>query len=294
MEKITFFKRLKIALIDLEEYVKFLGEKFSKSIFFILKISLILSIIFSISNIAYVFYKYNSISNFIQTKVPDFSIVDGKLEIAEQDKESKEKHDALEVMEEIDDYIDLKIVNDGYNRDSFIKDINDNLGYIIVTSFLGIFLANLIELIVFWLFNAIMTSIVGELLLLMSRIKMKYRYVYAMSIYASTLSMILTVIYSIIRMYFDIYIDIFDYIYIIISYIYITAVILMIRAELIKQQIEIIKIVAEKKEKKLEETKEDNQEEKNKKEDKDEEKKENKKDKDKGSDDLDDEPGETC
>ena len=232
MEKITFFKRLKIALIDLEEYVKFLGEKFSKSIFFVLKISLLLAVIFSVSNIGYIFYKYKSVSNFITSTVPDFSVVDGKLQINEEDKKSKEKKDALTVMEEIDDNIDLKIVNDGYNRDNFIKDINDNLMYILITAFLGILLANFLEISIFWLFNAIMTSIVGELLLLMSRIKMKYRYVYAMSIYASTLSMILTVIYSIIRMYFDIYIDIFDYIYIIISYIYITAVILMIREKI--------------------------------------------------------------
>lgn len=287
VKKITFFKRLKIALIDLEEYVKFLGERFSKAIGFVLKISILLAFIFSIANIAYFFINYQSVENFIADTVPEFSIQDGKIEINDQEEITDEKKETIQMMEQFNQNANLFMIEDGYNRDSLVQDVRNHLGYIIFIGFLGIFLANFIDLVVFWLLNAIMTSVIGEIILLMSRIKMRYSSVYAMSIYASTLSMILTVIYSIARLYFNVYIDIFDYLYMIISYIYITAVILMIRAELIKQQIEIIKIVSQKKQDKKEkeeipETKEEK---------KREEEKEEKKEKDKNpSDDNLEEP----
>ena len=270
VKKITFFKRLKIALIDLEEYVKFLGERFSKAIGFVFKISILLAFIFSIANIAYFFINYQSVESFIADTVPEFSIQEGKIEINNQEKMTDEKKETVQMMEQFNQSANLFMIEDGYNRDRLAQDIRNNLGYIIFIAFLGIFLANFIDLVVFWLLNAIMTSVIGEIILLMSRIKMRYSSVYAISIYASTLSMILTVIYSIARLYFNVYIDIFDYLYMIISYIYITAVILMIRAELIKQQIEIIKIVSQKKQDKKEKEEIPEKKEEKKKEDKEE------------------------
>lgn len=103
-----------------------------------------------------------------------------------------------------------------------------------------------------------------------------------LSIYASTLSTILTVVYSICRMCFGVYIDVFDVLYMIISYIYITAVILLIRAELIKKQVEVIRIINQKRESEkkqsiddnVKEEKEEKKEDKEHKEDKEDEKKE--------------------
>ena len=74
------------------------------------------------------------------------------------------------------------------------------------------------------------------------RIKMKYSKLFTLSIYASTLSVILTVIYTMLNAFAGVYIDMFDYLSILIAYIYITAVIYMIRSDLIKQQIELIRI----------------------------------------------------
>ena len=105
IEKITFFKRLKISLLDLEEYIKFLGEKFSKSVFYVFKVAFILSIIFSIANIAYIFIKYDSVENYIKEKVPEFSIVDGKIVIDEDE--------LLEALKKGD--ITQEDFNDAYN-----------------------------------------------------------------------------------------------------------------------------------------------------------------------------------
>ena len=71
---------------------------------------------------------------------------------------------------------------------------------------------------------------------------MKYSKLFTLSIYASTLSVILTVIYTMLNAFAGVYIDMFDYLSILIAYIYITAVIYMIRSDLIKQQIELIRI----------------------------------------------------
>ena len=114
------------------------------------------------------------------------------------------------------------------------------------------------------------------------KIKMKYSKLYALSIYASTLSVILTIIYNMLNNLAGIYIDIFDYLTMLISYIYITAVIYMIRSDLVKQQIELIKIATvqaqvkeqlerEQKEKQEEKKQEDNEEKKDNKNKKDDE-----------------------
>ena len=71
---------------------------------------------------------------------------------------------------------------------------------------------------------------------------MKYSKLFTLSIYASTLSIILTVIYTMLNAFCGVYIEMFDYLSILIAYIYITAVIYMIRSDLIKQQIELIRI----------------------------------------------------
>ena len=246
VEKVNFFNRLKIALIDLEKYVVFLGERFSKSVLFVFEISFLLAILFATANISYVFIKYNSVENYISEVVPDFSIIEGKIEIIENENKDDINKEVVSIIEQLNENMDFNIVKDGYNKSDFINDVNNNLRYIIIGTFISILIANFMELSIFWFINSIMTAIVGEIILWVTRIKMRFSSIYMLSIYATTLSTILTVVYSIARMYFNVYIDIFDYLYMIISYIYITAVILMIRTELIKHHIEIIKIIENK------------------------------------------------
>ena len=68
---------------------------------------------------------------------------------------------------------------------------------------------------------------------------MKFKSVYAMSLHAITLSVILNAIYLVVNTFTGFYIKYFDVMYTTISYIYIVTAILSIRQDLIKQQIEI-------------------------------------------------------
>ena len=83
---------------------------------------------------------------------------------------------------------------------------------------------------------------IGWLVLSFSRLKMRYSKLFALSIYASTLTTVISVIYILLNSFFGIYIEVFDYLSMLIAYIYITAVIYMIKSDLIKQQMELIRI----------------------------------------------------
>ena len=117
---------------------------------------------------------------------------------------------------------------------------------------------------------------------------MKFSKLYAMSIYASTLSMILTVFYNILTNHFNINIDSFEFLSMLIAYIYITAVIYMIRSDLIKQQLELIQIA--KVQAKVKEQMDKEKEEKKEQEDKKEKEKDNDKEEKPVDVDTNDEP----
>ena len=68
VQKLNFFKRIRIALIDFEKYIHFLAEGFSKCVLFVLGVSILLSVIFAASNIAFIFIRYNSLENYIKER----------------------------------------------------------------------------------------------------------------------------------------------------------------------------------------------------------------------------------
>lgn len=241
--KLNLFKRLKIALIDLEDYMLFLPEKLSKTIGFVLIMSIILGCLLTGSEMINIYSKYGTIGNYISKSLPDFSYSNGDLIVNDS------KIVDAELEKEIEDVLkDNGMTNNEFNKQELVNIVN-NLpiqSYVIGIVFYTIF--NMLDIFIYWLMTALLIVILAHLLLFFSRIKMKFRAVYTISIYASTLSIILTVLYTILNTCFDIYIDIFDYIFILIAYIYVSAVILLIKSELIKQQLELIKIVKVQKE----------------------------------------------
>ncbi|MBR3152530.1 MAG: DUF1189 family protein [Clostridia bacterium] len=160
MEKITFLKRIKISLIGLEEYIKFLGERFSKCVFYVFIMSIILSIIFSIVSISYIFLQYNSIENYIEERVPEFSVIEGKIVVDEEEKELDDKKNSVLVINQMNESMDFNFAEDGYNKKDLINDVSENLKSIIISCFIGIMLANFIEVTIFWFVNSILTSII--------------------------------------------------------------------------------------------------------------------------------------
>ena len=75
------------------------------------------------------------------------------------------------------------------------------------------------------------------------RISMNLKHCFNISIYALTLSIILSMLYNVAYIMLGFYTEYFRLVYLLISYVYVVAVILMIKSDLIKQQIELTKIV---------------------------------------------------
>lgn len=241
-KKIGFFKRFKMAIFELENYIDFLNEKLSKSLIFSLKLVILLSFIMAISNAIYVYAKYNSPDNYLSEVIPEFTYENSELKIDENETKSDEKKQIAQVMKQVVPSVTNILGNGTYTKADLIHYVQENQKTIVGFGVTAIFIENILDMYIMWLMVAILTSFIGWIALVFLRIKMKYSKLFTLSIYASTLSVILTVIYTMLNAFAGVYIDMFDYLSILIAYIYITAVIYMIRSDLIKQQIELIRI----------------------------------------------------
>ena len=154
--------------------------------------------------------------------------------------------------------------------------------YIIISLIIFVYL--FISFLIQFMIDILILSVLGFLFSRLVRLKLKFKSIFNISIYAITLPIILYLIYGIANLYTGFTIRYFEIAYNAISYIYVVTAILIIRNDLIKQQIEVGKIVKEemklREEKKLEEEekqKEENKPKKDKtKKQKEEDKKENK------------------
>ncbi len=276
-KKINFFKRLKMAIFQLENYIEFINERLYKAIGFCIKMTIVCSIIIVISNAIFIYKKYGSPTKYVDNMVPNFSYEENDLKIDEKDaKSSENKEMVATVMKKIKPSLVTVLGDSSYNKALLIKDIEANERQVIIIAGVAIFLESLIEIFSFWIIVAIMTSVIGWLVLSFSRLKMRYSKLFALSIYASTLTTVISVIYILLNSFFGIYIEVFDYLSMLIAYIYITAVIYMIKSDLIKQQMELIRIATVQAKVKEQLKEEDNKdtEEKEKKDNKDGDKKE--------------------
>lgn len=241
-KKIGFFKRFKMAIFELENYIDFLNEKLSKSLVFSLKLVVLLSLIMAISNVIFVYAKYHSPDNYLNEVIPEFTYENSELKIDENETKSDEKKQIAQVMKQVVPSVTNILGNGTYTKADLIHYVQENQKTIVGFGVTAIFIENILDMYIMWLMVAILTSFIGWIALIFLRIKMKYSKLFTLSIYASTLSIILTVIYTMLNAFCGVYIEMFDYLSILIAYIYITAVIYMIRSDLIKQQIELIRI----------------------------------------------------
>ena len=241
-KKIGFFKRFKMAIFELENYIEFLNEKLSKSLVFSLKLVVLLSLIMAISNVIFVYAKYHSPDNYLNEVIPEFTYENSELKIDENETKSDEKKQIAQVMKQVVPSVTNILGNGTYTKADLIHYVQENQKTIVGFGVTAIFIENILDMYIMWLMVAILTSFIGWIALIFLRIKMKYSKLFTLSIYASTLSIILTVIYTMLNAFCGVYIEMFDYLSILIAYIYITAVIYMIRSDLIKQQIELIRI----------------------------------------------------
>ncbi len=274
-KKIGFFKRLKMAIFELENYIQFISEKSGKAIFYSLKLVIILSFIIVAANAIFVYAKYNNPTNYLDNIVPNFVYQDSKLEIDKNDLTTDEKKATAEVMKQLSPSIKEIFSGQTYSKTDLMQYVQENERNIVIIGVAVVFIEEIFDLFIFWIMIAILTSFIGWIVLKFLRIKMKYSRLYALSTYASTLSIILTVIYTMLNTFFGVYIDVFDYLSMLISYIYITAVIYMIKSDLIKQQLELIRIATVQAQVKEQLEKEKEEEEKRKKQEEPKDEKEN-------------------
>jgi len=274
-KKIGFFKRLKMAIFELENYIQFISEKSGKAIFYSLKLVIILSFIIVAANAIFVYVKYNNPTNYLDNIVPNFVYQDSKLEIDKNDLTTDEKKATAEVMKQLSPSIKEIFSGQTYSKTDLMQYVQENERNIVIIGVAVVFIEGIFDLFIFWIMIAILTSFIGWIVLKFLRIKMKYSRLYALSTYASTLSIILTVIYTMLNTFFGVYIDVFDYLSMLISYIYITAVIYMIKSDLIKQQLELIRIATVQAQVKEQLEKEKEEEEKRKKQEEPKDEKEN-------------------
>lgn len=316
-KKIPFFKRLKNAITNFDEYQKFSQEKLGTAIRYFLKLMLIFSILISGFLTARMYKEIETIKTSFAEECPDFRIENNTLLIEGENKKyekdigyetlglivDSENTDLTEeqngqyqriiafykdrmVMKTMDTktsmtYEDIsKNQNiNGLSKQQILDYANSNEMLVIysiffVVTIIFVFIAYSIQI----LLDIFLLSIIGLIMSKIAAVKLKYKEIFNMSIYALTLSIVLYLIYICVNITTGFTIKYFDLAYEIISYIYIITAILMIKSDLIKQQIEVGKIVEEQKKVREEKKQEDNEEEKPK---EDKKEKKEKQDKDK-------------
>lgn len=232
-----------MAIFQLENYMEFLNERLYKAIGFCIKMTIVCSIVIVISNMIFIYEKHGSPAKYVDSVVPNFSYENSEFNIDDIDaKSSEEKKLMASIMRRLKPSLVTILGDSSYNKDTLIKDIDINERQVVIIAAIAVFLDSLFEILVFWTIVALMTSVIGWIVLSFSRLKMRYAKLFALSIYASTLTTIISVIYILLNSFFGVYIEVFDYLSMLIAYIYITAVIYMIKSDLIKQQVELIRI----------------------------------------------------
>lgn len=137
-----------------------------------------------------------------------------------------------EVMEGLFGKNDVKI-----NKSSLVEYLKGNgRTSILLVNFCSYFIAYFIIYALSGIIYALVLAIIGYASVKITKIKLMFSQVFAMSIYAFTLSNILNMIYFIVNYFWGITIRYFDVAYIIIAYVYLIAVMFLIKYDTFRKQ----------------------------------------------------------
>ena len=117
------------------------------------------------------------------------------------------------------------------------------------TIIFSMFIGNFISYYLITLIDVFTLSVFGLLTCFFAKIKMNYKAVFNMSVYALTLATILKIIYIGLQMLANFEIKNFNIMYIAVSYISLAAAIFLIKSDVIKQHLELMRIIEENKNK---------------------------------------------
>ena len=134
--------------------------------------------------------------------------------------------------------------SDYYIENMSKEKILDTINSPIISFYLAIavFIVEFIQYFIYILLNAVILAIMGQVLSIILRLKMKFNETYKMGIYALTLPTLLELIYIIINSTTGFVIQYFSWMYTTISYIYMCVAIIIIKTDFINMQKELIRI----------------------------------------------------
>ena len=325
----NFFKKLKEAILNFDEYKTFAEENVSVSIKYLLKLMLVFSIIVTIALSYKIVISLNKAKNVFLDKCPEFSFEGNELVIQGENKEFitgidtlvgvviNSESDNLDNIAEANNYqriiaflkdkiiiketsgienvISYKNLNENYQLDNISKQsiVNFLSSKALISSYIMLILISFVYLFIAYSLQAIIDVLLLSLIaFLLSRIvgtKLKYKSLFNLSVYSMTLPLILYAIYIIVNLIIGFNIIYFDIAYRAISYIYVVTALLIIKSDLTKQNIELNKIVQVQKQIREEKENKEEQEKPEEEEDKKGEK-DNKKEKKKKEDNSGEEP----
>lgn len=212
--KMNFFKKVWYSISKFEKYPEMAALGVKRAILYFIEIVLIMSIIFTG---IYVYYIKN---------------------VAEFDNEELNFSEKLA--------IELTKNSKIENKETIIENLkNEKSEVLIVATGIAFLMSNSIGTLI----DVFILSAFGVMTCIFAKIKMNYKALFNMSIYAFTLSIILRTIYFAITTLTTFKIKYFDVMYVAIAYISLAAAIFIIKSNVIKQHLELMRIIEESKEK---------------------------------------------
>lgn len=290
--KIGFWRRIKKAILNFDEYEKFITENISKAFGYFFKLITIFSLVITIALV----YKMNTetekVVNTVEKEFPDFSIINNELQMETEEnfehyfedlgfnviigKNINETNDYKNCLLLLKNKIVLKY--DGYSQEityenaemnNFSKqsiidkyESKDKKVLYSTVSMIMFFSSFGVYTIVF-LIDIITLTIMGLIINIIIRTTFKFKQIFKISVYAMTLPIILYLAYIVANMIWGTTIKYFEIGYNAISYIYLITVLLMMKSDIIKNTQELQKVLDEQK-KVREELQREKQEEKEK------------------------------
>lgn len=279
--KIGFFRKLKKAMFNIEEYNKFAQEKTSKTISYFLKLIILGVIIITVLTTYQTYQISKSIMEKFKKEVPNFKIEDGILTVENDEKYNYvDENNNLEVIVEpkadkieevkheetvafLKDKIAIKsfgvsheipyttLINEKIEKSDLDNILtNKNLKTVYIALGGTLLFSNFLMYTLIILMDIILLSAVGYIMNILARTNLKYQDIIKMSVYATTLPFILLIIYQSVTLFVDFTIQYFNIAYRAISYIYLITAIFMIKSDTLKNQQLVGKINTEKKDNK--------------------------------------------
>ena len=274
--KIGFWRRIKKAILNFDEYEKFITENISKAFGYFFKLITIFSLVITIALV----YKMNTetekVVNTVEKEFPDFSIINNELQMETEEnfehyfedlgfnviigKNINETNDYKNCLLLLKNKIVLKY--DGYSQEityenaemnNFSKqsiidkyESKDKKVLYSTVSMIMFFSSFGVYTIVF-LIDIITLTIMGLIINIIIRTTFKFKQIFKISVYAMTLPIILYLAYIVANMIWGTTIKYFEIGYNAISYIYLITVLLMMKSDIIKNTQELQKVLDEQK-----------------------------------------------